>query len=166
MRIPYRSLTFWIFVGLFGGMLAGQIFGEAILPIADPLSDVFLRLLRMAVMPLIITSLTAAVINVGARRDLGVLGAKTFVYYVTSSLLAILAGQALVNIFKPGIGSAIEFQEEVTEIPAMTQGPMELILDIIPENPFQALAEGTVLPVIFFWTLVILDFINVIRKLV
>ena len=150
MRIPYRSLTFWIFVGLFGGMLAGQIFGEAILPIADPLSDVFLRLLRMAVMPLIITSLTAAVISVGARRDLGILGTKTFVYYVTSSLLAILAGQALVNIFKPGIGSAIEFQEEVTEIPAMTQGPMELILDIIPENPFQALAEGTVLPVIFF----------------
>jgi proton glutamate symport protein len=150
MRIPYRSLTFWIFVGLFGGMLAGQIFGEAIVPIADPLSDVFLRLLRMAVMPLIITSLTAAVISVGARRDLGILGAKTFVYYVTSSLLAILAGQGLVNIFKPGIGSAIEFQEEVTEIPAMTQGPMELILDIIPENPFQALAESTVLPVIFF----------------
>jgi len=150
MRIPYRSLTFWIFVGLFGGMLAGQIFGEAIIPIADPLSDVFLRLLRMAVMPLIITSLTAAVISVGARRDLGILGAKTFVYYVTSSLLAILVGQGLVNIFKPGIGSAIEFQEEVTEIPAMAQGPMELILDIIPENPFQALAEGTVLPVILF----------------
>lgn len=150
MRIPYRSLTFWIFVGLFGGMLAGQIFGEAIVPIADPLSDVFLRLLRMAVMPLIITSLTAAVISVGARRDLGILGAKTFAYYITSSLLAILAGQALVNIFKPGIGSSIEFQEEVTEIPAMTQGPMDLILGIIPENPFQALAEGAVLPVIFF----------------
>jgi Na+/H+-dicarboxylate symporter len=150
MRIPYRSLTFWIFVGLFGGMLAGQIFGESIVPIADPLSDIFLRLLRMAVMPLIITSLTAAVISVGARRDLGILGAKTFVYYITSSLLAILAGQILVNIFKPGIGSAIEFQEEVTEIPAMTQGPLDLILGIIPENPFQALAEGTVLPVIFF----------------
>ena len=150
MRIPYRSLTFWIFVGLFGGMLAGRVFGEAIVPIAEPLSDIFLRLLRMAVMPLIITSLTAAVISVGARRDLGILGAKTFAYYITSSLLAILAGQTLVNIFKPGIGSAIEFQEEVAEIPAMTQGPMDLILGIIPENPFQALAEGTVLPVIFF----------------
>ena len=150
MRIPYRSLTFWIFVGLFGGMLAGQVLGEAVIPLADPLSDIFLRLLRMAVMPLIITSLTAAVISVGGRKDLGILGAKTFVYYVTSSLLAILVGQTLVNLFKPGLGSAIEFQEEVAEIPAMTQGPMDLILDIIPENPFQALAEGTVLPVIFF----------------
>jgi len=150
MRIPYRSLTFWIFVGLFGGILAGQIFGEAIVPFAQPLSDIFLRLLRMAIMPLIITSLTAAVIKVGGRKDLGALGAKTFAYYITSSLLAILTGQILVNILKPGIGSAIEFQEEVTEIPAAAQGPVELILNVIPENPFQAMAEGTVLPVIFF----------------
>jgi proton glutamate symport protein len=150
MRIPYRSLTFWIFVGLFGGIISGQVFGEAIVPIASPLSDLFLRLLRMAIMPLIITSLTAAVINVGGRRDLGILGGKTFVYYITSSLLAILTGQILVNIFKPGIGSAIEFQREVSEIPALTQTPFQLLLDIIPENPFQAMAEGTVLPVIFF----------------
>ncbi|MCJ7628312.1 MAG: dicarboxylate/amino acid:cation symporter [Longimicrobiales bacterium] len=150
MRIPYRSLTFWIFVGLFGGMVAGQVFGEAIVPFAQPLSDIFLRLLRMAIMPLIITSLTAAVISVGGRRDLGVLGAKTFAYYIASSLLAILTGQILVNVLKPGVGSAIEFQEKVTEIPAAAQGPVELILNIIPENPFQALAEGMVLPVIFF----------------
>ncbi|TFH67003.1 MAG: dicarboxylate/amino acid:cation symporter [Gemmatimonadales bacterium] len=150
MRIPYRSLTFWIFVGLFGGMVAGQVFGEAIVPFAQPLSDIFLRLLRMAIMPLIITSLTAAVISVGGRRDLGVLGAKTFAYYIASSLLAILTGQILVNVLKPGVGSAIEFQEKVTEIPAAAQRPVELILNIIPENPFQALAEGMVLPVIFF----------------
>ena len=43
MRIPYRSLTFWIFVGLFGGMGAGAVFGEAVVPVADPLADVFLR---------------------------------------------------------------------------------------------------------------------------
>lgn len=150
MRIPYKSLTFWIFVGLFGGMAAGHFVGEPIVPWVEPLSDVFLRLLRMAIMPLIVTSLTAAVISVGARRDLGLLGAKTFAYYVTSSLLAILTGQTLVNVFKPGIGSTIEFQREVEEIPALTQTPVELLLDIIPENPFAAMAEGTVLPVIFF----------------
>jgi len=150
MKIPYRSLTFWIFVGLFGGILCGKVFGEAIVPIAGPLSDLFLRLLRMAIMPLVITSLTAAVINVGGRRDLGILGGKTFLYYITSSLLAILVGQALVNIFQPGIGSAIEFQRDVEAIPALHQTPFELLLDIVPENPFQAMAEGTVLPVIFF----------------
>lgn len=150
MKIPYRSLTFWIFVGLFGGMLAGKVFGESILPVAEPLSDVFLRLLRMAIMPLIITSLTAAVISVGERKNLGILGARTFGYYVVSSLAAILTGQILVNIFKPGVGSAIRLEETVTEIPAVQQTFTDLILNIIPENPFQALAEGRVLPIIFF----------------
>ncbi len=150
MKIPYRSLTFWIFVGLFAGMAAGKMFGESIVPIADPLSQIFLRLLRMAIMPLIITSLTAAVISVGGRKNLEVLGAKTFAYYVVSSLLAILTGQILVNIGKPGVGSAISLQEQVTEVPAAQQSFTDLIFNIIPENPFQAMAEGQVLPVIFF----------------
>jgi Na+/H+-dicarboxylate symporter len=150
MRIPYRSLTFWIFVGLFAGMAAGRMFGESIVPIAEPLSELFLRLLRMAIMPLIITSLTAAVISVGEKRNLERLGIKTFGYYILSSLMAILTGQILVNIFRPGVGSVIQLEEEVTEIPAAQQSVVDLIFNIIPENPFQALAEGHVLPVIFF----------------
>ena len=150
MKIPYRSLTFWIFAGLFAGMAAGKVFGESILPVAEPLSDIFLRLLRMAIMPLIITSLTAAVISVGGRKNLGILGARTFAYYIASSLMAILTGQILVNILQPGIGSTIQLEETVTEIPAAQQSVIDLIFNIIPENPFQALAEGQVLPVIFF----------------
>ena len=150
MWIPYKSLTFWIFVGLFGGMIAGRVFGESIVPLADVLSEVFLRLLRMAIMPLIITSITAAVISVGERRNLGILGARTFGYYVISSLLAIITGLILVNLFKPGVGSTIQLDEAVTEIPATRQSFGDLLIDIIPENPFAALAEGQVLPIIFF----------------
>lgn len=150
MRIPYKSLTFWIFVGLFGGMLCGRAFGEAIVPTAEVLSEVFLRLLRMAILPLIVTSITAAVISVGERKNLGVLGARTFGYYVLSSLIAILTGQLLVNLLKPGANATIQLDEIVTEIPATRQSIGELLIDIIPENPFAALAEGQVLPVIFF----------------
>ena len=150
MRIPFKSLTFWIFVGLFGGMIAGRLFGESILPLAGVLSEVFLRLLRMAIMPLIITSITAAVISVGERRNLGILGARTFGYYVISSLLAIITGLILVNLFKPGVGSTIQLDEAVTDIPATRQSLGDLLIDIIPENPFAALAQGQVLPIIFF----------------
>ncbi|MFC1639242.1 dicarboxylate/amino acid:cation symporter [Gemmatimonadota bacterium] len=150
MRIPYRSLTFWIFVGLFAGMLCGKVFGESIVPIAEPLSDVFLRLLRMAIMPLIITSLTAAVVSVGERQNLGILGAKTFAYYIFTSLMAILTGLMLVNIFRPGVGSTIRLEETVDAVPVTEQSFTELLLNIIPENPFHALANGQVLPVIFF----------------
>ena len=150
MRIPYRSLTFWIFVGLFAGMFCGKVLGESIVPIAEPLSDVFLRLLRMAIMPLIITSLTAAVVSVGERKNLGILGAKTFAYYIASSLMAILTGLMLVNVFRPGVGSTIRLEEIVDSVPVTEQNFTDLLLNIIPENPFRALADGQVLPVIFF----------------
>jgi Na+/H+-dicarboxylate symporter len=131
-------------------MAAGRIVGESIVPVAQPLSEIFLRLLRMAIMPLIITSLTAAVISVGGKKNLEVLGAKTFGYYVTTSLLAILTGQILVNLLQPGVDSTITLEEEVAEVPAAQQSFWDLILNIIPENPFQSMAGGHVLPVIFF----------------
>ena len=69
---------------------------------------------------------------------------------MTTSLLAILTGQILVNVLKPGIGSTIRLEQEVAEVPAGQQSFIDLIFNIIPENPFQAMAEGQVLPVIFF----------------
>jgi Na+/H+-dicarboxylate symporter len=150
MRIPFRSLTFWIFVGLFAGLACGAVFGESIVPLGDTLGTVFLRLLRMAIMPLIVTSITSAVISVGSRQNLGILGAQTFGYYVVSSLAAILTGQVLVNILKPGVGSTLRLETTPDAIPAIEKGFGQILIDIIPENPFASLAEGQVLPVIFF----------------
>jgi Na+/H+-dicarboxylate symporter len=150
MRIPWRSLTFWIFVGLFAGLAAGAIFGERIVPLGDTLGTLFLRLLRMAIMPLIVASITSAVISVGSRQNLGILGAQTFGYYVVSSLAAILTGQILVNVLRPGVGSTLQLERDPEVIPAIEKGFGQILLDIIPENPFASLAEGDVLPVIFF----------------
>jgi Na+/H+-dicarboxylate symporter len=131
-------------------MASGKLFGESIVPLAGALGDVFLRFLRMAIMPLIIASIVSGVISVGNRKNLGFLGLKTFGYYVVSSLMAILTGQVLVNLFKPGVGANIRLEEAPSSIPAIEQGVGDIVVGIIPENPFQALAEGRVLPVIFF----------------
>ena len=58
------SLTQCIFLGFFSGILAGWIFGAGVLPVADPLADIFLRLLRMAIMPLIVSSIISGVVPV------------------------------------------------------------------------------------------------------
>jgi Na+/H+-dicarboxylate symporter len=162
MKVPYKSLTFWIFLGLFGGMACGAIF-PGIVPLGNFLGEFFLRFLRMAIMPLIIASIISAVISVGSHKNLGMLGLQTFAYYVLSSLMAILTGQILVNIFKPGVGASIQFEETPTAIPAMERGIGDLLLNIIPENPFQAMAEGQVLPVIFF-SILLGFFITKIRE--
>ncbi len=144
------SLTRLIFLGLFLGLIAGLIFGESILPVAEPLAEIFLRLLRMAIMPLIITSIISGVVSVGSAAGLGRLGVKTFGYYILSSLLAILTGQILVNIFKPGAGANIDLGEAPAELAAAKQSVGDLLIRMIPENPFESMARGDVLPVIFF----------------
>jgi len=144
------TLTHYIFIGIFLGVVSGKIFGEAILPIADPLANVFLRLLKMAIMPLIVTSIISGVLSVGSGRGLGSLGIKTLLYYVTSSLLAIVTGLLLVNLFRPGVGANIELQKSPDQVEVAEGNIGELLLRIIPENPFSSLAEGDVLPVIFF----------------
>ena len=144
------SLTTWIFIGLFLGVLAGLIFGEAIVPFVDPLAQIFLRLLRMVIMPLIITSILSGVLSIGSGKGLGRLGIKTFVYYTISSLLAIVTGQILVNVFRPGVGATITLERDVEQVAAAGQSVSDLLLRIIPTNIFSSLAEGDVLPIIFF----------------
>jgi Na+/H+-dicarboxylate symporter len=144
------TLTHYIFIGLFLGAFAGWIIGEPILPVAEPLANLFLRLLRMAIMPLIITSIISGVISVGNAAGLGKLGIRTLGYYILSSLMAIVTGLILVNIFAPGIGAQIGLEHSVQSVPATNQGFQDLLLRIIPENPFQSMADGDVLPVIFF----------------
>lgn len=144
------TLTIWIFFGFFLGAMAGVFIGEPVVPYVKPLAQIFLRLLRMAIMPLIITSIISAVIQVGSAYGLGRMGLRTFVYYISTSLLAILTGQILVNIFKPGAGAEIGLEASPGSIEAIERGIGYILLNIIPENPFKAMADGDVLPIIFF----------------
>lgn len=144
------TLTHYIFIGFFLGIIAGWVFGESITPVADPLAEIFLRLLRMAIMPLIITSIISGVVSVGSAAGLGRLGSKTFAYYIVSSLMAILTGLVLVNAFKPGVGAKIGLESSPETIAATEQGLGSLLINLIPENPFAAMASGDVLPIIFF----------------
>ncbi len=147
MILKKLTLTHYIFIGFLLGILAGKWIGEPILPVAEPLAEIFLRLLRMAIMPLIITSIISAVVSVG---HLGRVGIKTFAYYIVSSLMAILTGQILVNLLQPGKGANIGLEKAPQQIAAAQQSLSDLLIHIIPENPIASMANGDVLPVIFF----------------
>jgi len=150
-----RHLTLWIFVGFGLGIILALIFGKAILPFAEFTAMIFLRLLKMIIVPLIITSITSGVISAGSSGRIGWLGLKTFIYYIASSLFAILTGLFLVNLFRPGIGANLGLQKEPTDLAAGAyESPIDFLTDfierIIPENPLAAMSEGEILPIIFF----------------
>ena len=114
------------------------------------LGDIFLRALKLIIVPLILTSIISGVTNLGGGQNLGRLGLKTISYYVLTSLFAILAGLALVNIVKPGIGADLGLKMDVPELAAISGGIGDIGMRIIPTNIFSALVEADMLAIIFF----------------
>jgi len=114
------------------------------------MGDLFLRALRLIIVPLILTSIISGVTNIGGAQNLSRLGIKTISYYVMTSLFAILTGLVLVNIIKPGIGADLGLKSEVPELTPISGGIGEILLRIIPTNIFQALASADMLAIIFF----------------
>ena len=95
MKIPFTSLTFWIFVSLLAGLLSGYVFGESIIPLADFVSSVFLKLLKMAIFPLMITAIISGLINIESNHGTEILGVKTLVYFFATTIAAILTEWSL-----------------------------------------------------------------------
>ncbi len=114
----------------------------------------FLRALKMLIIPLILTSIISGMTKIGSGKNIGRLSLKTFGYYIITSTLAIVTGLFFVNIIKPGQNSNIVFVEQVDGLEEAGDNFGSILLNIIPENIFQAMANGNVLPIIFFGILV------------
>ena len=147
----YRQLHWQVLVAMGLGALTGTIFG---VPAADQvgwIGDLFMKLLRMIIVPLVLTSIISGVASVGGGRDLGRLFGKTLGYYALSSLLAALTGLFFVNLIRPGRDATMAptGAEQLPEL-ATPSSSVELILDIVPENVFQAAAAADMLAIIFF----------------
>ncbi len=133
----------------------GLVFGESAVPWVGWMGTLFVRLLKMIIVPLIFTSIVSGVASVGGGRNLGRLGAKTVIYYIATSFLAILIGLAVVNLVKPGkdanIGGAQQAVVPDLETPSSLA---EIFYRMVPTNPIDAMASGQMLAIIFFAILV------------
>lgn len=149
------------------GLLLGISFGVAAAPLGwtegvstyvKPFGQAFLQLISMAVVPLVFASLVTSVAGMRDMRKLGRIGGKTILYYLATTAVAISFGLALANAIKPGVGLPEDAQvrlrqesEAVISPDALEPpGVAEVLLNIIPKNPLQALAEGNMLQLIFF----------------
>lgn len=110
----------------------------------------FLKALKMVIIPLILMSIISGIANIGSAGNLGRLGLKTIIYYLSSSTAAIIAGLFFVNIIRPGIGIDKSYGGSVG-IPEQTGHSLkDTLLNIIPENIFQAFIDNQMLSIIFF----------------
>jgi Na+/H+-dicarboxylate symporter len=139
-----------ILVGLLLGAVCGLVFGPS-MAWASPLGEIFIRLLKMIVMPVILFTLTVGAASVHPSQ-LGRVGVKALVIYMITTGFAVGIGLLFGNIFQPGqgmqiaAGAAEGIKAESLAAPSLT----DTLINIVPVNPFGAIAEGNVLPVIFF----------------
>jgi len=114
------------------------------------MGDIFLRALKMLIIPLILSSLISGITNIGGGGNLGRLGLKTFGYYIMTSIFAILTGLFFVNFIKPGIGADLSFSQKVEGLVEKQKSVKEIVIDIVPDNIFSAFNESDMLSIIFF----------------
>ena len=144
------DLKLWarVIAALVIGAILGFIFGD-IAASSKWIGDLFIRFIKMLVVPLIFTSLVAGVVSMGDPKRLGSIGIKTIVLYLMTTLFAITIGLVLGTIFSPGAGIDITGVDPYNAVQS-SQNISERLFGIVPLNPFESLASGDVLPIIFF----------------
>ena len=143
------NLLTQILIAFVVAIILGLIFKESI-SVLQPLGDLFLRLIKFIIAPLVLSTLVIGVASIGDPKSLGRVGSKTIGYYMITTAIAIAIGLGVAYLISPGEGLSISVPEtddvEVNE----SEGVVQTFLEIVPENPFTALAEGDILQIIFF----------------
>jgi len=111
---------------------------------------IFLKALKMLIIPLILMSIISGIANIGSAGNLGRLSLKTFLYYLMTSTVAIITGLIFVNAFKPGAGIDKSYAANIDLPEQSSHSLADTLLNIIPENIFVAFMENQMLSIIFF----------------
>ncbi len=149
------NLLVRILVGLILGAIVGIILGffpdatTSFATWAKPFGDLFVRLLKMIVVPVIFLSLVAGSASIAPSR-LGKVGVKILGYYLVTSAVAVILGLVAGQLFQPGAGLSIVADTAAKAKPANALPLKDVLLNIVPTNPVESLVKGDVLPIIFF----------------
>lgn len=144
------ALHWQILLGILAAVLFGSFLSSQI-KYVEWLGIIFLRALKLIVVPLVLASLISGITNVGSGNRLGRLGLKTIVYYISTSLLAILTGLILVNLFKPGIRLEGILGESCSNATVADKSLGDTLIEVVPTNIFEALTVNeAMLSIIFF----------------
>ncbi|MDQ0999816.1 proton glutamate symport protein [Neobacillus niacini] len=153
------GLAWQILVGLILGIAVGAIFygNPEVQTYLQPIGTIFIRLIKMIVIPIVVASLIVGVAGVGDIKKLGSLGGKTILYFEIITTIAIIIGLGAANLFQPGtgidmdnlskkdIGGYISTTEQVE-----SHSFADTFVNIVPQNLFESLVKGDMLAIIFF----------------
>ena len=153
------NLTFQILIALIAGLVIGQWYRSTHTDASQLknfasniqlLSDIFLRLIKMIIAPLVFSLLLTGISKVSDFKTVGRIGLKTMIYFTAATLLALLTGLTLVNIIKPGLGLNLQSLQASSNVEPKSFDGHEFISHVFPESIVNAMAQNQILPIIIF----------------
>lgn len=159
---PKSRITLYIVIAMFAGILAGYFINQYTIgkPTADRdaiiqpfsiLADVFLRLVKMIIAPLVFSTLVVGVAKQGSVSSVGRIGGKTLLWFIFFSFVSLVLGMVLVNFFQPGIAMHLPLPNEASQVVAHTALSLkEFIGHIFPVSVVDAMAKNEILQVVVF----------------
>lgn len=151
-----------IVLGMFIGTFLGEdtaIFGITFYSAFDLLGKMFLNALTLIVVPLVSSSIISGIARIGGEESFKRIGAKMFIFYIGTSLIAILIGLFMVNLFAPGVGhDGLQGLSQSSDLGKLsdtintdiTANIVNVIMQIVPSNVLNAFSHGEMLGLIFF----------------
>ncbi|MFZ5942917.1 MAG: dicarboxylate/amino acid:cation symporter [Bacillota bacterium] len=132
-------------LGIAVGLFVSPDFANTFL---KPIGTLFLRLIKMVIAPLVFASIVVGASSVGDVKKLGRIGSKTIAYYLVTTAIAVIIGLVLGNVLQPGAGLQlpVDAKYEGKQAPSI----INVLLEVVPDNPLQALVSGSMLQIIFF----------------
>lgn len=149
-----KKLTLYIFIALISGILFGWLLPQYAVKM-QPLGEIFLKMVKMIIAPLIFATLTVGIAGHGDVKSLGKIGLKALIYFEAATTIALILGLVTANILKPGSGFSININtisisavENMQTIEAHSF--VDMIVNIVPTSIFDALAKGDLLQIVVF----------------
>ena len=144
------GLPMQILAGLILGIVVGMFVSADIAQTwFRPLGDLFIRLIRMVVVPLVFGTLVAGAAGISDVSKLGRVAVKTLLFFMVTSAISVIFGLVIANMIDPGIGVTLS-TEGLKAAQVKAPSFVKTLLDIVPINPMEAFAKGSILQIIFF----------------
>jgi Na+/H+-dicarboxylate symporter len=155
------KLTTWILIAMVVGIFVGWLCHnylptpEAAKNVAGYISlftDVFLRLIKMIIAPLVFSTLVVGIAHMGDAKSLGRIGLKTMGWFISASLMSLLLGLVLVNILRPGDGLNLPLPDASasTNLKTASLSLKEFVTHLVPRSVFEAMANNEILQIVVF----------------
>jgi aerobic C4-dicarboxylate transport protein len=151
-RAWYKHLSVQILLALVLGGIVGYVW-PASAETLKPLGDLFIKLVRMLVAPIIFCTIVHGIASVGDAKKVGRIAIRSLIYFELVTTIALILALLLVNLWAPGAGMHVDLKtlaDNVVKAPAKTVTFGQFLLNLVPASAVGAFAEGEVIPVLFF----------------